>query len=481
MESSIENKLQQGIAAHNAGNLQEAERVYRAILQSQPKHPDANHNLGLIAISMNQIETALPLFKMALDVNSNIEQYWISYIDALVKNKQLKDAKRAAKKAKKKGFEAKKLQALLTQSQGTADTAAPPQEKLDSLLQLYQNGRYDDAERLATAISLEFPSHNFSWKILGAVFAATEKDSEAINAYQTAVALSPSDPEAHNAMGVKLKGLGRLDEALASYRQAIALKPDFTEAHSNLGNTLKELGSLDEALASYNQAVALRPDYAEGHSNLGNTLEELGRLSEALASYKQAIALRPDYAAAHNNLGNTLNALGRFEEALTSYNQAIALKTDLAEAHSNLGYTLQKLGRLEEAEASYKEAIALKPDYVEAYSNLGNTLKELGRLDEAEVNTKQAITLKPDSAIAYNNLGSTLFEKGDHVGALNCFQKSCGLKRRRKASKGHQESLVEVSKSKVNHDIEQFEYLALRSIEKNHFSKLAEHKKNTAR
>ena len=99
MESSIEKTLQQGIAAHNAGNLQEAERAYRAILQSQPKHPDANHNLGLIAISANQIEAALPLFKTALDVNPNIEQFWISYIDALVKNKQPKDAKRAIKKA----------------------------------------------------------------------------------------------------------------------------------------------------------------------------------------------------------------------------------------------------------------------------------------------------------------------------------------------------------------------------------------------
>ena len=92
MELTIEQALQQGVAAHNSGNLQEAERAYQAILQSQPKHPDANHNLGLIAISVNQIEAALPLFKTALNVNPNIEQFWISYIDALSKNYQVKDA-----------------------------------------------------------------------------------------------------------------------------------------------------------------------------------------------------------------------------------------------------------------------------------------------------------------------------------------------------------------------------------------------------
>ena len=85
MELTIEEALQQGVAAHKEGKLQEAERLYRVILQSQPAHPDANHNLGLIVISVNQIEAALPLFKTALDVNPNIEQFWVSYIDALVK------------------------------------------------------------------------------------------------------------------------------------------------------------------------------------------------------------------------------------------------------------------------------------------------------------------------------------------------------------------------------------------------------------
>ena len=106
MGLTIEQALQQGIAAQNAGRLQEAEGVYKAILRIQPKHPDANHNLGLIAVSVNQIEAALPLFKAAIDVNPMIEKFWISYIDALVKDNQLKGAKRAIKKAKKNGINA---------------------------------------------------------------------------------------------------------------------------------------------------------------------------------------------------------------------------------------------------------------------------------------------------------------------------------------------------------------------------------------
>ena len=403
MDLTIEQALQQGIAAHKAGKLEEAERLYRAILQSQPAHPDANHNLGVIAVSVNKADVALPLFKTALEANPKIELFWLSYIDALIKEKQFDNAKQALKQAEKQGVAAEKLNVLETKLTPTVQvnepklaaqnkslslsqklkklseqkkrkktarqnlkTNNPSQQQLSHLLEYYQNGRFNEAEKLAITISKDFPNHPFSWKVLGAVLGTTGRKSEAVDANQTAVALSPQDADAHFNLGNTLKELGRLDEALASYTQAIALKPDFAQAHYNLGNTLKDLGRLDEALTSFTQAIALKPDYAKAHYNLGNTLKELGRLGEALASYNQAIALKPDFAEAHSNLGNTLQELKRLDEALASYNQAIALKPDYAEAHNNLGVTLQELGRLDDALASYTKAIALKPEYSSA-------------------------------------------------------------------------------------------------------------------
>ena len=78
MRLSVEEALQQGINAHKEGKLQDAERLYRAILQSQPTHPDANHNLGVLAVSVNKAGAALPLFKTALEANPKIEQFWLS-------------------------------------------------------------------------------------------------------------------------------------------------------------------------------------------------------------------------------------------------------------------------------------------------------------------------------------------------------------------------------------------------------------------
>ncbi|MFL2918375.1 MAG: hypothetical protein ACJZ2E_08260 [Thalassobaculaceae bacterium] len=75
MQITIEQALQQDVTAHKEGKLQEAERFYRAILQAQPLHSDANHNLGVLAVSVDKAGVALPLFKIALEANPKIEQF----------------------------------------------------------------------------------------------------------------------------------------------------------------------------------------------------------------------------------------------------------------------------------------------------------------------------------------------------------------------------------------------------------------------
>ena len=273
-------------------------------------------------------------------------------------------------------------QNLILKKQELKDNETPVFDE-DSLLEYYQTEIYADTESSALSLTERYSKHQFAWKVLGALYGQSGRNSDAVDANQKAVVLSPQDAEAYNNLGAALKELGRLDETAASYKQATALKPDFAEARYNLGVTLLELGRLDEAEASYTQAIAFKPDFAEAHYNLGNTLKELSRLSEAEASYTQAIAFKPDYAEAHNNLGATLKELGKLDKTAASYIQAITLKPDYAEAHCNLGNTLKELGRLAEAEASFTRAIVLNPDFGEAKhilaSLIGKTTKTAPR------------------------------------------------------------------------------------------------------
>ena len=52
MELTINQALKKGIEAHKTGNSQEADRYYTAILNAHPTHPDANHNMGVLAIDI---------------------------------------------------------------------------------------------------------------------------------------------------------------------------------------------------------------------------------------------------------------------------------------------------------------------------------------------------------------------------------------------------------------------------------------------
>ena len=366
MELTIQQALQQGVAAHKKDQVEEAERLYKAILNSQPAQPDANHNLGVLLVSINKTDAALPLFKVAVETNSKVDQFWLSYIDALIKAKQVENAKQVLEQAKNQGVAEYKLDILKTQlnslnTTGNVYSANPPQKLLSRLLEHYQSGRLGDAEILALSITRDFPNDNFSWMILAAVFKAIGRNTEALNANQTAVELSPQDAEAHSNLGVTLQELGRLNEAEVSLRQAIVLRPNYPEAHNNLGNALKEQGRLDEAEASYRQAIVLKPGYANAHSNLGATLQDLSKLDEAEASYIQAIALRPNYAEAYSNLGVTLQELGRLEEAEESLKHAITLKPDFALAHYGLTKVLYNMSYKDSALESIKKANVIDP------------------------------------------------------------------------------------------------------------------------
>ena len=176
------------------------------------------------------------------------------------------------------------------------------QEQLNSLLQYYQAGRYEDAEKLSLSITREFPKNQFAWKVLGAALKQMGKLNESLVVCQKSVELGIQDAEAHNNLGVIMKELGRLKEAEVSYRQAIILKPKYAEAHYNLGITLQEIGKLDKAEVSYRQAIKLKPDYAVAYNNLGGLLIKLNKLEQAKTCFKKAVEFKPDYAEAKHLL-----------------------------------------------------------------------------------------------------------------------------------------------------------------------------------
>ena len=63
MDLTLDQALQKGVEAHKAGKVQEADRYYTAILKANPKHPDANHNMGVLAVGIGKVKKRCPFLK----------------------------------------------------------------------------------------------------------------------------------------------------------------------------------------------------------------------------------------------------------------------------------------------------------------------------------------------------------------------------------------------------------------------------------
>lgn len=404
---SVDDALQQALAHHQAGRMRDAEQCYRAILKVDPNHPDANHNLGVLAGQAGQAAAGLPHLKAALEANPAQGQYWLSYATALLASGQARQALDIIRRAIQRGLKTEAAQALWKKAEAAARHApnegkTPTAAECKQIAVLFNSGQHAALESHARWLLSQYPDSGFVWKALGVALQMQGKD--AVPALEKAVQFLPDDAEAHNNLGFVLQERGQLDAAAASCRRALQIEPGYAEAHNNLGIALRDLGQLDDAFASYRQALAIRPDYAEAHTNLGNALQDIGQFDAAAASYRRALQIQPNLATAHNNLGNVLKVLGQLDAAEASCRRALALKPDYAEAHNNLGNALKELGRLDEAAASYRRALEFKSAYAEAHSNLGNTLLDLGQLDGAALSHRRAVECKPDCAKMHSNL-----------------------------------------------------------------------------
>lgn len=248
------------------------------------------------------------------------------------------------------------------------------------------------------------------------------------DALEKAVALEPSSPLAHFALGKAWHERGELSRAVSCYANAIALKPDFAAAHCNLGLAYFGLGRLQESVASCHRALEIEPASHVAHNSLGLALQRMGRIDEAVASYRRAIAELPDYAEAHSNLGVIAGDRSQYAEAAACFRKAVEAKPGSPEPHYNLGCALVGLDRLEEAMAELDAALKLKPDYWQACSMAGHVLQMRGQLAAALEFCTRAVRFAPDAAEARHRLGIVLRDIGRPQEAIAEFQRALALR-----------------------------------------------------
>lgn len=276
VELTATQALHRGVIAYKAGNFNEAERFYRAILNSQPQSTELSGdvsiiaqtycNLGIAQQHRGELAAAIDSYKQAIDIRPDF-------------------------------FEAYYVLGVAQQQRGEVSAA------LESFRQ---------AVRIKPDYIEVYYSMGLALRDKGDFRASTE-------CYRQAVAIEPNNVDALNNLGAALQHGGEFEAAIDCYRRALRINPSRVEAYNNMGIAQQSNGDLDAAIDSFKMAIKHRPDYANAYNSMGHALQDKGDLSGAIDCYNNALRITPDSAQTHNNLGNALRESGDYENAIAHF------------------------------------------------------------------------------------------------------------------------------------------------------------------
>lgn len=211
----IDEALDKAMAHHEAGHLDEAERIYGEILAIEPENPNALHYLGIIKFQRGHLGEATELIHRAIE--------------------QLPDAPSFLNNL-----------GLVLQAQHLWEEAI---ESLQKALELLPD--YEDA----------LNNLGISYKNLG-------KLEEASDCFERLVELNKGYIEAHNNLGNVYMAQGRVDEAIERYQAAIAQNTEFADAIRNLAKARLQREEHGEAQELFQRLLKLVPGDSEAESGV---------------------------------------------------------------------------------------------------------------------------------------------------------------------------------------------------------------------
>jgi protein O-GlcNAc transferase len=334
--------FQRALSALQAGDANEAERLFKEVLGAQPQHVPALNLLGIVLMGLGRFGEAETYLRAALGESATSDTTLYNY-----------------------GIVLKALNR--------------PVEALQ---------RFTEALKINASVAE-------TWNNRGTVLRDLKRHTEAIADFDRAISLNPNYTDAFYNKGNALADSKSYEQALTTYDRALGLKPDLAEAWLGRGNVFAELKQDDEAVAAYDKALVLKPLLAEAWLSRGNVLARGRQYDGAFAAYDKALTVKPDFAEAWLGRGNIYRELKQYDRATGAFDRALALKSDLIEAWLGRGTVWTELKRYDEALAAFDTAVALSPDSAKGWLGRGRVFTECGRHEDALAAYGRALALDP--------------------------------------------------------------------------------------
>jgi len=262
--------LNLGLVREQQGRHQEAIAALQSAIAIKPTLRGANLFLGIAEYRLNHFEEAAKALEAETRASPEDAKAWMWLGIDLLAAKRPTDAAEALNKAAK---------------------LSP-----DDVDILYHRGR---ALLLSSRQSYEhmFKVDPDSWRVhqvLAQGAAESERDSDAVQEYQAAVAKAPHEPGLHQSLATELWRMGKLGEAQAEYRRELEIDPNNTLATYQLGCLLVETSAASEGKPMIEEAMKQDPNLPIANFYLGRADMQLGNDEQAIAAFKRMLAMQPD-------------------------------------------------------------------------------------------------------------------------------------------------------------------------------------------
>lgn len=269
----------------------------------------------------------------------------------------------------------------------------------------HQFGHLAEAQAGYKKVLKKRPNHFEAIRLLGLSEHQRGNFEAAERHLKRAILIDPQSAEARSALAASLAAQHRPIEALNCYDTLIALKSDFVDAHWNRAELLSQLQRFDEAIASYDSVISLNPRHLNALTRKGEALHHLGRFIDAIASYDRALAFKSTHLPALIDRGAAFKDLRHLERAVADFDLALATDPDNTIASLNRGEALLMLNRRDQALASFDKVLSIDPRDALAWLGRANILMLTGKVTESLAACQRALEIEPASAKALTQLG----------------------------------------------------------------------------
>ena len=287
MSDQLKTLLRRGLSAHEGNRADEAEEIYRQVLDIAPGNPEAEHLLATLLTSVGRYGEALDLFESCLGRFGANPAARCNYAIALESAGQLEKAIDQFKQA--------------ISYHGDFPTALYHLARLE----LPRGHLGQSVDLLGRLLGLQ-PDHFEGLLLFGEALHALGQEEAALKSLDHAAEAAGITPIMIARVGAMLLRLGYPKPAQDLYQRALSIDAKFVPGLRGLGQALAHQGQYAKAIALLRTARQLTKDTVDIDLVLADIMLKCGDLPETIAILEAVLKKHPDNVNADSILLRSL-------------------------------------------------------------------------------------------------------------------------------------------------------------------------------